>query len=149
MEVGSVEYAVIAFPGNHFNGEIIPAIRELVDNGIVRVLDIAFVTKDENGEVQAMELSAMPESDREQFDGIVNNWTPLLNDDDFEDIAADLDNNSSAGLIVWENLWSSRFAEAVTQSQGVLVANEKIPQPVVKAALEYADDQRMQPAGAA
>jgi hypothetical protein len=149
MDVGSVEYAVIAFPGNQFKGEIIPAIRELVDNGIVRVLDIAFVMKDENGEVEAVELSAMPDSERQEFQGIVSDWTPLLNDDDFEDIAADLDDNSSAGLIVWENLWSSRFAEAVGRADGVLLANEKIPQPVVKAAMEYADDQKSQSAGAA
>ena len=148
MDVGSVEYAVIAFPGNQFKGEIIPAIRELVDNGIVRILDLAFVTKDENGDVASMELSAMPDSDKEQLEGLVSEVTPLLNEDDIEDIAADLEVNSSAGLIVWENLWSSRFAEAVARADGILLANEKIPQPVVKAAVEYAKEQK-QPAGAA
>jgi hypothetical protein len=133
-----VEYAVIAFPGNQFKGEIVPAIKELVDNGIVRILDLVFVIKDENGDVDAVELSALPVEARSAFDGLDHEVEGLLNQDDIEDIAASLEPNSSAGLLVWENVWSSRFAEAVQNANGILIANEKIPAPVVKAALEYA-----------
>ena len=59
MPVGSIEYAVIAFPGNHFKGEILPAIQELVDNGIVRILDIVLVIRDAAGDVQSLEVSAL------------------------------------------------------------------------------------------
>jgi len=139
MRVGSVEYAVIAFPGNKFKGEIIPAIQELVDKKIVRILDLALVRKDADGSVEAVELSSLPPDEARQFSGLDHEVGGLLNEDDFEDIAAALEPNSSAGLLVWENLWSARFAEAVMNADGVLVANERIPAPIVKAALEYAE----------
>jgi translation initiation factor IF-2 len=139
MRVGSVEYAVIAFPGNRFNGQIIPAIRELVERDLVRILDLVFVKKDADGSVEAVELSSLAPEERAGFEGLDHKVYGLLNEDDITGIAAALDPNSSAGLIVWENVWSSRFAEAVLASGGVLVANEKVTADVVKAAIEYAE----------
>jgi hypothetical protein len=139
MPVGSVEYAVIAFPGNRFNGEIIPAIRQLVDDGIVRILDLVFVIKDPAGETQAVELSAFDPEIASYFAGWDHEERGLFNQDDIEDIAADLDADSSAALLVWENVWSARFAAAVMNSGGVLVATEKISADIVAAALEYAE----------
>jgi hypothetical protein len=138
MRVGSVEYAVIAFPGNNFKGEIIPAIGELVDQGLVRVLDLVFVKKDATGTVQAIETSALAPDEAAPFSALASRDLGLLNDDDIADIAASLPAECSAGLIVWENVWSARFSEAVANADGILVANERIPAPVVKAALEYA-----------
>jgi hypothetical protein len=142
MSVGSVEYAVIAFPGNKFKGEIIPAIQELVDRGIVRILDLALVIKDADGNVEAVELSALPPDEKSKFGGLQYEVGGLLNEEDFEDVAAALEPNSSAGLLVWENVWSARFAEAVMNADGVLVANERIPASIVKAALDYAASQK-------
>jgi uncharacterized membrane protein len=138
MDVGSVEYAIIAFPGNQFKGEIVPALEDLVDRDLVRILDLAFVIKDSDGNVEAVELSSLPEEEARAFERLDVAVGNLLNEDDFEKIGESLDNNSSAGLIVWENLWSSRFVSAVQNANGVLLATEKIPAPVVQAALEYA-----------
>ncbi len=137
MAVGSVEYAVIAFPGNNFKGEIIPAIKDLVDRGLVRILDLVVVKKDGDGNVEAVELSSLSHEERSIFDGLPYEVDGLFNTDDIEDIAAELPLQTTAGLIVWENVWSARFAEAVMNADGILLANERIPASAVKAALEY------------
>jgi hypothetical protein len=142
MAVGSVEYAVIAFPGNNFKGEIIPAIQDLVDRGLVRILDLVVVKKDGAGNVEAIELSALSHEERSRFDGLTHEVDGLFNSDDIEDIAADLPLETTAGLIVWENVWSARFSEAVMNADGILLANERIPAPVVKAALEYYESNK-------
>jgi hypothetical protein len=138
MPVGSIEYAVIAFPGNHFKGEIIPAIQELVDNGIVRILDLVLVVRDADGGVQSIEVSALPPDQAAPFAGLDHDVQGLLSEDDIAGIASALEPDSSAALLVWENVWSSRFAEAVMNADGVLVANVKVPADVVKEALDYA-----------
>jgi hypothetical protein len=140
MRVGSVEYAVIAFPGNKFKGEIVPAIAELVEQGLVRVLDLVFVQKDAAGLVQVIETSALSPDEAAPFSALASRSLGLLNDEDIEDIADSLPNESSAGLLVWENVWSARFSEAVANADGILIANERIPAAVVKAALEYAGE---------
>ena len=137
MRVGSVEYAVIAFPGNQFNGEVVPALKELVDNGVVNIIDLAFVMKGEDGSTTAVELTELPRAIAGAFEDLDHEVQGLLNEEDIQYVAEGLDPNSSAGLIVWENVWSARFAEAVRDSGGILVANEKIPAAAVEAALEY------------
>ncbi len=137
MRVGSVEYAVIAFPGNQFNGEVVPALKELVDNGVVNIIDLAFVMKGEDGSTTAVELTELPRDIAGAFEDLDHEVQGLLNEEDIQYVAEGLDPNSSAGLIVWENVWSARFAEAVRDSGGILVANEKIPAAAVEAALEY------------
>jgi uncharacterized membrane protein len=142
MAVGSVEIAVIAFPGNKFKGEIVPALQDLVDRDLIRILDLVFVRKGADGDVDAVELSALSPDEAAPFQGVQHDVGGLLNEDDIEDIASALEPNSSAGLLVWENVWSSRFTEAVMNADGVLLMNEKVPAPVVKAALEYAAQNR-------
>ena len=137
MRVGSVEYAVIAFPGNQFNGEVVPALKELVDNGIVNIIDLAFVMKGEDGSATAVELTELPRAIEGAFEDLDHEVQGLLNEEDIQYVADGLEPNSSAGLIVWENVWSAKFAEAVRDSGGILVANEKIPAAAVEAALEY------------
>ena len=138
MDVGSVEYAIIAFPGNHFSGEIAPAIEDLVDRDIVRILDLAFVIKDGDGNVEAIELSALPEEEARAFKKLDVAVGNLLNDEDIMDIGESLELNSSAALLVWENAWAARFVKAVQNANGVLLARETISAPLVQAALEYA-----------
>ena len=137
MRVGSVEYAVIAFPGNQFNGEVVPALKELVDNGVVNIIDLAFVMKGEDGSTTAVEVTELPRDIAGAFEALDHDVQGLLNEEDIQFVAEGLDPNSSAGLIVWENVWAARFAEAVRDSGGILVANEKIPAAAVEAALEF------------
>jgi uncharacterized membrane protein len=139
MSVGPIEYLVVAFPGNKFKGEIIPALAELVENGTIRILDLVFIIKDEDGNVGAVELGELdPEDEAAAMSDIADVDAGLLNEEDIQLAAESLENNSSAGLLVFENVWATRFAEAVRNADGQLLANERIPYEVVQAALAYA-----------
>ena len=139
MSVGPIEYLVVAFPGNKFKGEIIPALAELVESNTIRILDLVFILKDEEGNVAAVELADLdPEDEAAAMSDISEVDAGLLNEDDIALAAESLEPNSSAGLLVFENVWATRFAEAVRNADGQLIANERIPYDVVQAALAYA-----------
>ena len=132
MSVGPVEYIAIGFPGNKFSGEIIPAIKELQDSGTIRVLDLVILTKDAEGNIAAIELSdATPEQGAALAAlGVESN--NLLGEEDFEEIGGALDPNSTAALMIWENVWAARFAKSLRDADGILVANGRIPAPLIE-----------------
>jgi hypothetical protein len=132
--MGPVEYCVFGFPGNKFRGEIIPALTELVDNGTIRILDLLFILKDEQGNVEGFELQDWPDEIAGIME-ITGETSSLLGDDDLEQAAESLPVNSSGALLVWENVWAERFAQAIRSADGELLANERIPAEVVDAAL--------------
>lgn len=139
MSVGPIEYLVVAFPGNKFKGEIVPALAELVENETIRILDLVFILKDEEGNVAAAELSELDADDEAAaMSDVADIDAALLNEEDIALAAEALEPNSSAGLLVFENVWATKFAEAVRNADGVLVANERIPYDVVQAAMAYA-----------
>jgi hypothetical protein len=137
-EIGPVDYAVIAFPGNKFRGEIAPAIAELVDAGTIRVIDVAFVGKNAGGDAVAMELMELDPDVQEGLDkaGVVVGG--LFNEDDLMDVAAGLDPETSAAVLVWENVWARKVTQAMRDAGGELVAFERLPHDVVQAAREWA-----------
>jgi len=138
MGIGPVEYGIFAFPGNQFKGEIAPALADLVDSGTIRIIDLAFVTKDADGDIAAFELSDMDPDVAAAFGSTGASSGMLFNDDDLESACEDLKPNSSAALIVWEDVWATRFAEAVRNAKGIVVAMDRIPHDVVQAAVEFA-----------
>src|SRR5687768_5063177 len=131
-EIGPVDYAIIAFPGNKFRGEIGPAIAELVENETIRVIDIAFVAKDGDGNAVAMELMELDPEVQQALDSVGIEVSGLLNDDDLMDAADGLEANSSAAMIVWENVWARKVAQAMRDAGGELVAFERLPHEVVQ-----------------
>lgn len=137
MGIGPVEYMVVAFPGNRFRGEIAPALLELVDSGTIHIIDFAFVHRDERGEVTVLELEQEDSDLVEAFRTLSADRGGLINEDDLRDIANALDPESSALVVVWEDLWASRFAEAVRGAGGVVVEIERIPHEAVRAALDW------------
>ena len=137
-EIGPVDYAVIAFPGNRFRGEIAPAIGELVDAGTIRVIDIAFVGKGEDGDAVAMELTELDPDVQAALEKIGIEVGGLFNEDDLMDIADGLDPNFSAAVLVWENVWARKVTQAMRDAGGELVAFERLPHEVVQAAREWA-----------
>jgi Family of unknown function (DUF6325) len=141
MGIGPVEYLVVAFPGNKFNGEVAPALRDLIDSNTIRVLDLAFVMKDEDGNVVGAELEDAGSEVMQAFNALAIERGGLLNDDDLVDIGEALDANSSAAILVWEDLWAKRFADAVADSGGVLVDIQRIPRDVVQAAIDFNADE--------
>ena len=137
-EIGPVDYAIVAFPGNRFRGEIAPAIAELVDDGTIRIIDIAFVGKDEDGNAIAMELTELDPDVQEGLEKAGIEVGGLFNEDDLMDVAAGLEPNSSAALLVWENVWARKVAQAMRDAGGELLAFERLPHDVVQAAREWA-----------
>lgn len=132
MPLGPIELLVVKFPGNRFTGEIIPALTELVERGTVRIVDLLLLVKNEAGEVTLLEFSDLAPDVSGQWDPLVSDITPLLNEDDAYQVAASLENNSSAGVMLFENTWATRFADAVRKANGEVVLNERIPRVVIE-----------------
>jgi len=140
-EIGPVDYAIIGFPGNKFRGEIAPALADLVDAGTIRIIDVAFVGKDPNGDAVAMELTELDPEVQQALDELGIEVSGLLNEDDLMDAADALEPNSSAAMIVWENVWARKVTQAMRDAGGELLAFERLPHDVVQAAREWAVEQ--------
>ena len=137
MGVGPVEYMVVAFPGNKFKGEIAPALGDLVESGTIRILDLAFVHKDEAGDVVAVELEDEGSDVLTAFNAVMMDRDGLINDDDLMLIGEALDVNSSAAVLVWEDVWATRLADAIANAGGELVDIQRIPRDIVQAAIDF------------
>lgn len=134
MAIGPVEYIIIGFPGNKFNGEIVPELSALVDRGLVRILDVVFIGKDGNGDVVAFEIDEM--GDVPQLANLEGETGGLISQQDIEHAAAGLEPNSSAGLLIWEDLWAAPFAEAIRNSGGVLLEGARIPHEIISPVID-------------
>jgi len=140
MEIGPVDVLEVAFPGNEFNGEILPALEALIASGTIRVLDLLFAYKTADGEVGSVELAGITQQYGPLFasvDGDVPGG--LLDAEDVEALGDDLELNSSIALIVWENTWAAPFLAALEGSGAVLLDQSRIPREAVLSALASAE----------
>jgi uncharacterized membrane protein len=137
-EIGPVDYLVVAFPGNQFKGEIGPALADLVEEGTIRIIDIAFVGKDAEGNAVAMELTELDPDVQKGLEKAGVEIGGLFNEDDLMDAADGLEPNSSAAVLVWENVWARKVAQAMRDAGGELLTFQRIPHEVVQAAREWA-----------
>ena len=137
-EIGPVDYLIVAFPGNEFRGEIAPALGDLVEAGTIRIIDVAFVGKDAEGNVAAFELTDIDPEVREGFEKGGVEVSGLFNEDDLAAAGEELEPNSSAALLVWENVWAQNVAQAMRDAGGEVLDFERIPHEVVQAAREAA-----------
>ena len=137
MTLGPVEYMVIEFPGNQFKGEIIPALREVVDAGVIRIIDLVFVRKDDQGNVSVMELNDLQKDAASAFAPLARDADTLLAEEDIQKVSDIIENNSSAALFLFEHVWAKRFRDAVLNAHGQVIAGERIPKEVVDAALAW------------
>ena len=136
-ELGPIDYVVLEWPTSHPNagGEVAPLLIDLVDRGIIRIFDIAFIAKDEDGTVTAIDLAQLDGGGAgfAEFEGASSG---LIGDDDFQDAGSVLEPGTSAAIIVWENLWAAPVAIALRKSGGQLVASGRIPVQAILAALD-------------
>src|SRR6478752_9371906 len=137
--LGPVDYIVVEFPAgaSNFTGEMADELLALVDAGTIRVIDVLILTKNEDGSVDAMELS-----DIEQLGPLRKveaQLAELLAEEDVAHLAAAMDPGSTAGVLIFENLWAAPFASAARRAGGQLIANGRIPIQAIIAAIE-ADD---------
>ena len=129
---GPVEYIIVGFPGNDFTGEIAPALVKLVEDGTVRVLDLIFVSKDSDGNVLSFEYDAL--EGLAAFAEIDGECGGLISEDDIAYAAAGLEPNSSAAMLIWEDVWATEFVTAVRGAGGVLLEGGRIPPEIVETA---------------
>jgi Family of unknown function (DUF6325) len=135
-ELGPIDYAVLEWPGEQpVAGEVQPLLLGLVDRGIIRILDIAFLAKDRDGSVATLELGDLKEA-AAAFAAFEGASSGLLAFDDLQEAAAALEPGTSAAVIVWENRWAAPMAMALRRSGGQLVASGRIPVQAILAALE-------------
>jgi hypothetical protein len=137
-EIGPVEYIVVGFPGNEFKGEIAPALGDLVEAGTIRIIDIAFAGKNENGDVIAFELSDLDSDVQSALEELGAEPTGLFSEEDLVAVAETLDPNSSAAVLAWENVWAKPVAAAIRDAGGELYDYDRVPHEVVMAAREWA-----------
>jgi uncharacterized membrane protein len=137
-DIGPVEYMVVAFPGNKFRGEIAPALRDLSDQGIIRIIDLAFVSKDAEGNVTAAELENIDSDAGRAFKQIEAEIGDLVNEEDLLAVGEELEPSSSAAVLVWEDVWAAKLATSIAAADGAVLQLERVPRPVVEAALEHA-----------
>jgi uncharacterized membrane protein len=129
---GPVEIAVLEFPGRGFDGEIVPALSELVDDGIVTILDLVLVCKDVDGSITSVELSDLGADTAALFDDLDGEVNGLLADEDLATVGEALSLGSSALLVVWETSWARRLVDAVAASGGRLVAHDRLDAETVR-----------------
>ena len=135
-ELGPIDWIVVEFPGSRFNGEIAPELVALQDSGIIRILDLVIVKKDDDGEYEVFELADLEAEEIGDLGVAEGELAMLLSKDDVDAIAAAIEPGSSAGILVWENTWAGPFGAAVRRSGGQLVANGRIPTQALLAAVE-------------
>jgi len=138
MELGPVEYVVLAFPGNKFTGKVAPALADIVEKGTIRIMDLAFVSKDADGNVLGFELTDLDENEARAFDGLGGDGVDLISEEDLHAIGEELEPNNSAAMLVWENVWAKDFAEAVRGADGEVLDHDRIPHEVLQAAVDWA-----------
>ena len=140
-ELGPVDYLVVEFPGSNFTGEILPELNDLVDRGIVRVLDLVLIKKDDDSSYEAFEVADIDPGILGGIRELERELADLLSEDDVASVADALEPGSTAGLLVYENRWAAPFASAVRRSGGQLVANGRIPvQGILAALADAAED---------
>ena len=132
MSVGPIELIAIKFPGNKFSGEIVPALAELIEQNTIRVIDIIFVRKGEDGVVDVIEISELDDHTYATYEAVIADVGGMLGEEDAQQFSGLLEANSSAAVMVFENVWATRFVEAVRNANGEVLFNERIPRAVIE-----------------
>jgi hypothetical protein len=137
--MGPISYLVVQFPGNKMTGEGFPILVDLVDRGVIRILDLRFVKREADGSITALALTDLDgdgDLDLAVFDGASSG---MLDDSDFEDAASVIDPGASAGILIFENRWATDFVQALRRGGGDLVAAGYVPQDAILASLDATD----------
>jgi hypothetical protein len=134
--LGPVSYVIVEFPGNKMTGEGFPILLDLVDRGIVRILDLKFITKDTDGSVRGLELMDLDQDgtfDVAVFEGASSG---MIDESDIAEAASAIEPGSSAGVLIFENRWATPFVQALRQGGAELVAAGYIPQDALLESLD-------------
>ena len=139
-EMGPVDYLVIEFPGSRMTGEGLPLLVDLVDRGIVRILDLTFVKKELDGSVRGVTIADLDEDGKLDLAVFEGASSGLLGQDDIEEASGALEPGSSAALLIYENTWAAPLATALRRGGAQLVAGGRIPVQAILAALDATEE---------
>jgi hypothetical protein len=140
-EAGPVDYLVVEFPGNRMTGEGFPLLLDLVDRGIIRILDLMFIRKDTDGSIRGLSISDLDQEGVGDFAIFEGAASSLLGEDDINEAGKVLEPGNSAGILVYENLWAAPFAAALRRGGAQVVASGRIPYQDLISALDITDLQ--------
>jgi hypothetical protein len=132
MSIGPVEYIIIGFPGNDFHGEIVPEIAKLVDSGTIRIIDLVFITKDDDGSVLVLE--ADEDEGVSIFASLDGEVGGFIGNEDIEHAASSIEPGNSAALLLWEDVWALPLVTAIRGAGGILLEGSRIPAELIEAA---------------
>jgi hypothetical protein len=141
MAVGPVEVIVVKFPGSEFNGDIAPALADTIAAGDIRILDLVFVVRSSEDEIEIIELDDLADESIDELSEGSGSVIDLLSDEDLDFISDELEVGSSAVAIVFEHAWAARLASAVRGAKGEIMLDERISAEVVEEALAAVQDE--------
>ncbi len=144
-ELGPIDYLIVEWPDRQPSGEAAPLLADLVDRGLIRIIDLAFVAKGEDGSVAMLDIAALAD-EAQPLGALAGASSGLLSQEDAEEAATALEPGTSAAVLVYENLWAAPFAVALRRSGAQLVANGRIPVQAILAALDAAEESNPTPA---
>ena len=135
-DLGPIDYLVVEFPGARLTGEALPLLLDLVDRGIIRILDLVFIRKDPDGSVVVLEIADLDGDGSLDYQVLHGASSGLLGGDDIEQAAAVVEPGSAAGIVIYENVWAAPFVGALRRAGGELVAAGRVPIEDLAAALD-------------
>jgi hypothetical protein len=135
-ETGPIDYIVVEFPGNRMTGEGLPILVDLHESGTIRILDLVFVRRDLDGSIQTLAISDFDGDGQLDLAVIEGAASGLIGPDDIDEAASIIEPGSSAGILVYENVWAAPFAAALRRGGAQLVASGRIPVQAILAALD-------------
>lgn len=135
MTLGPIDFIALEFPGNQFRGDILPGLFDLVDRGVIRIFDLVIIMKDPDGSVHVRELHELDERHMAVLNPLKPEVSQMITTEDIDRIAEKLEPNSTAGLMLIENVWARQVKDAMLAANGRLVMFERIPNEVVEEAL--------------
>lgn len=138
-EMGPIDYLIVEWPDGQPTGEAVPHLIDLVDRGLIRVIDIAFIAKGEDGSVAALDVSNLP-GESDELKELLGAQSNLLSEEDFEEAGAALEPGTAAAILVYENRWAAPFAVALRSSGAQLVASGRIQVQALVAALDATEE---------
>lgn len=139
MSLGPLQYLVIGFEGNKFSGEIIPELNSLRERGIIRVVDLLFVQKDQQGNVSMREISDLSSDEARSLGPVVGDVQGLFTEEDIATIASDLPPQCSGAVLLFENVWATKLRDAIVRANGFLIDER----PISQAALQEVSEELM------
>ncbi|MDN0194230.1 DUF6325 family protein [Streptomyces sp. S.PNR 29] len=135
-DVGPIDYLVVEYPGGRPTGEALPFLVDLVDRGLIRILDLVFLRKDPDGSVAAVELTDLARDENEELAVFEGAASGLFGREDVQEAASVIGPGSTAAIIMYENTWAAPLASALRRAGARMVAAGRIPVPDVIAALD-------------